>query len=344
MHMKTLLLPTGEFALIVDKVSGGRETGEAILPGLKEFRERIGAAAVYVTDLEVTVEDAEVDEAAVRHDPAATILDAAEKLAEGFSIVDGKLYAKGFEPEDTPLQKAEELAGDTNVSYHFPNFVFDEFTNLKPGVIQLKGHAEPAWTDIGTLCVGELKEFFGPGVVEAEEQGREVSPAGIVKGQPGDPDFLHDPEFVQGGEPGADPEPEVHTAGGDWDSGPVDLTGFQVDTSAGVEQLKGIRAIIAGVAGSPEGDLLGEWFSPIDIVQAEGLEPEDIRPPRELQPGDTIRIKVDFSIWDTPDLMDKIGVILGRTTDPGRIWVRVSETGAHVELRRDDVELVEEAS
>lgn len=38
---------------------------------------------------------------------------------------------------------------------------------------------------------------------------REYSPGGLIKGRPGDPDFLRDPQFAQGGEPGADPEPEL---------------------------------------------------------------------------------------------------------------------------------------
>lgn len=60
MKLQTMLLPTGEFALVISE-AGGTDPA-AYRENLLEFRDAAGAAALFITDQEVTVENALVDE------------------------------------------------------------------------------------------------------------------------------------------------------------------------------------------------------------------------------------------------------------------------------------------
>lgn len=67
MKLQTMLLPTGEFVLIASNCPR-TPTDEALI----EFRKAIGAVGVFMTDEDVEVENAFIDETARRHDDKVT--------------------------------------------------------------------------------------------------------------------------------------------------------------------------------------------------------------------------------------------------------------------------------
>lgn len=158
MHMKTMLLPTGEFALIVDSANMSREEAEKHLPALWGFRKDIGAAGLFFSSEEVTVEDAFYDENATG------------------------VYPEPDEPEDD-----DEL--DDDDEEYPPSFSVD--TDGTVTILDLGN-----WISIGTMTDEIINAAGGltfatedlP-VIKAIEAGRETTPAGLVVGEEGDPTF-----------------------------------------------------------------------------------------------------------------------------------------------------------
>lgn len=67
MKLQTMLLPTGEFVLVLSEVTPNSPTGE-FLNNLQKFKESTGAAALFVTNESAEVEDALYDDDARRVD------------------------------------------------------------------------------------------------------------------------------------------------------------------------------------------------------------------------------------------------------------------------------------
>jgi len=169
MKLKTMLLPTGEFIIV------GENAPQDDLPPnelMSEFAKATGAAGVLFTRHDVEVEDALFDENARR---------------------------RPDEPEPVELEDTDEA---TELHQHFSTYVshfkqdIPSFTVDSDGTAHLSGTAQASgWIDIGEMSKEALETTFG---VRFD---REYGPAGQVKGQPGDPDFLNDPDFAQGREP-----------------------------------------------------------------------------------------------------------------------------------------------
>jgi len=196
MRFRTLRLPTGEFALIIDRVAG-RPPSPEFAEAMTTFRKKIGAAGAFVSSEEVELEDADqsgVD--SVRHEEE--VVEQASLKPDGFKV----------------FKEGGELIGsidDDGVGFfrqlHFPRArlteseVVDSLHDSR--VVSLTFTADPA--------------------VIASATG--ISPAGLVQGGPREP---ISPEEWRGGEPGSDPAPEGVLADAGWDSSYVPQPGDRV--------------------------------------------------------------------------------------------------------------------
>lgn len=92
----------------------------------------------------------------------------------------------------TPYQKAREQGGDSFTSFYFPNLSLDHIGTLQDdGTVSFSATAHPSVTDEDLAITRALLE------------GREVSPAGLIKGEPGDETFTEE-------EPAGEPTPEAY--------------------------------------------------------------------------------------------------------------------------------------
>lgn len=165
MKLSTMRLPTGEFILVA---SEARKT-DSLRDTMVNLKEATGAAAFFATDDVVEVDDAIIDADAVRRDPEPEV-NAPQDLS----------YFRTFLP---------------NVEMDLPSFNVDS-----DGVATLTGKAvSSGWVDMGNTEF--MKNVFGVdftttpediAVTRAVMEGREVSPAGLVKGQPGDETFTEE--------------------------------------------------------------------------------------------------------------------------------------------------------
>lgn len=143
--------------------SEARKT-DSLRDTMVNLKEATGAAAFFATDDVVEVDDAIIDADAVRRDNL------------------------------TPYQRAEKLAAESPVtSFYFPNLQLDSIGTLLPGeqTISFSATAHPS---VGPEDIA---------VTRAVMEGREVSPAGLVKGQPGDETFTEE-------ELAGEPTPEAY--------------------------------------------------------------------------------------------------------------------------------------
>jgi hypothetical protein len=175
MKMETMLLPTGEFLLVASEVDPMAPQGQ-FLDAFTHLKDSAGAAGCFITTQDVDVVDASYDQHAVRRDPPPAEDD------------DDKWW------EDAPTDP-QPPSGSM--------FIAPINAGLPAG-----------YKDLGMMDATEARKFFqfdsegDQAVIDAVNRGRTFGPAGLVKGRPGDPDFLRDPSFVRGGTPGVDPEPE----------------------------------------------------------------------------------------------------------------------------------------
>jgi len=234
MKLQTMLLPTGEFMLVLDQNS--RPIDDNVQEILQSLKRETGAAAVFMVPESIEVVDAMVDENAVR-----------------------RPEPDQFETWLNYEHEREEIAKDFNDIVRAP---------ITPS----------------TLAIDELNAW-------ARDNGeRELTPAGLVKGRPGDPDFLRDPSFTTGGEPGADPEPEGVV------SDPIEEPTYEPKPGdcvriKAVNGWEGRQGTVVGEAG-PEGRgvwiiqlVEGQvWSSDVELIEP---APEPERKPRE---GDWIRV------------------------------------------------------
>lgn len=174
MKLHTLLLPTGEFVIVGSDVDPTNMPPSELM---SSFADGTGAAGVLFTQQSVVIEDALFDENARRRP---------DKVEE-------------------PAAELEDTDETTEIHQHFstylPNVEFPSFSVDSAGTATLTGRAVTSdWVDIGQMSKDSLETFFG---VRFD---REYGPAGQVKGQPGDPDFLASEAFQQGTEPRVDVE------------------------------------------------------------------------------------------------------------------------------------------
>ena len=168
MKLKTMLLPTGEFLLIGENV----KYNDHIPQAMADLKEAAGAAGFFVTDADVEVEDAQFNPDAVRRQPDDVRLS---------DVDETNYFSRTYLP---------------NVEFDLPSFEVDG-----DGMASLTGKAvSSGWTDLGSMSKDamdpeSLKTIFGVDIT------REYGPAGQIKGQPGDPDFLASEAFQQGTEP-----------------------------------------------------------------------------------------------------------------------------------------------
>jgi hypothetical protein len=107
MKLKTMLLPTGEFIIVIGDAAG--TDPQVYRDNLEDFRERTGAVAVFVTDQSVEVEDALYDGGARRRDE-----------------LPGVWQDLGYLTEDTLTQRAIDEANEFIVDFAKANRVPDE--------------------------------------------------------------------------------------------------------------------------------------------------------------------------------------------------------------------------
>ena len=168
MKLKTMLLPTGEFLLIGENV----KYNDHIPQAMADLKEAAGAAGFFVTDADVEVEDAQFNPDAVRRQPDDVRLS---------DVDETNYFSRTYLP---------------NVEFDLPSFEVDG-----DGMASLTGKAvSSGWTDLGSMSKDAMdpespKTIFGVDIT------REYGPAGQIKGQPGDPDFLASEAFQQGTEP-----------------------------------------------------------------------------------------------------------------------------------------------
>ncbi len=161
MKLQTMLLPTGEFIIVGSEARPQPSAThlEMLRDAIKTVKAETGAAAFFLTDDVVEVENATIDENACRRLPA---------------------------PE--PLQTSDE---SWEIHQHFPRVEFDVPTTEigEDGAIKLTGRAvSSGWIDIGKVHKETLEAFFGGPVDEtsdgkvyaAVQVGADFTPAGLV--------------------------------------------------------------------------------------------------------------------------------------------------------------------
>lgn len=188
MKLSTMLLPTGEFVFIASEAP--REDPAKLLGGLVEFRKLAGAAAVFLTDLPIEIDDAMFDENARRAAPAAPA--APEHVEEGDN-----------EPEEGPYSwktffpRAQDAAGNA-FSVEFTAVAPTTLATLygDPGLTQpVSETKEVAW-QTSPAVLRTLIDEVNQGVEQMEKHrdtfadklladniaaGAKFSPAGLVK-------------------------------------------------------------------------------------------------------------------------------------------------------------------
>ncbi len=160
MKLQTMLLPTGEFIIVGSEARPQPSAThlEMLRDAIKTVKAETGAAAFFLTDDVVEVENATIDENACRRLPA---------------------------PE--PLQTSDE---SWEIHQHFPRVEFDVPTTEigEDGAIKLTGRAvSSGWVDIGQIEKDRLEAFFGGPIdkndgkiIAAMQAGANFTPAGLV--------------------------------------------------------------------------------------------------------------------------------------------------------------------
>lgn len=211
MKLQTMLLPTGEFVFVGSEVS--HRPSEEWKTAFAQFVHAAGAVAYLLTDEDVEVDNALVDERAL-----AVRMDS---------------YAEVDELLDDEPESHEPIEGTTNI-YHFPNMRLEGQALAGNSVtFETKG-LDPALLD---LMYGDLSSKPEPALTEDQHAkleplwlgGAEVGPMGTIKGGPRGPenDVINTDAFV-GRRPGgpqthevagaidldvAEPEPEIPAVG-----------------------------------------------------------------------------------------------------------------------------------
>lgn len=220
--LQTMLLPTGEFALIVTDPNNSLRDKKS-RKALRRFRKDIGAVAGLAVDEPIEVENAVVDENAM------------SIRMDGYFGPDEYVGdVQDDEPEQPHLASVTTLfntrikTGDFVSEPQTVQFTFEpDSENLQQTLNTIYGADFPA-------PANKLVDLMGPGPSPVDfdlqvgdnlaalwNAGREFTPAGLVVGQPGDPDLMADTEaFEYGpGEPGDDPEPPAQViTSSEWES------------------------------------------------------------------------------------------------------------------------------
>lgn len=168
MKLQTMLLPTGEFLIV-----GTGFPDDALPPSslVESLNKGTGSAGALFTRHDVEVVSATYDPNARRRDPDEPVVE------------DDGSEDSGYDPSEDFLR------------VYLPHVDIPSFSVDGDGTVSLTGEAKAAgWHDIGHPTGREFSLHFdlGPEVIavtRAVMEGREVSPAGVVKGQEGDPTF-----------------------------------------------------------------------------------------------------------------------------------------------------------